>query len=277
MDTCDNGKEGSNVKEMLQRLRKSNKKTFLITNSKYWFVNLGMTYICGQDWVNLFDVIICDARKPDFFKSKSKPFRLYLSDIAHKSWDRVNKFEKGQVYYEGNLFDLLQFTGWLNKKTLYFGDNLYSDLAEPFLKHSWRTAGIIRELKNEIDVINDARFQSKVAWLNDIERLIQEIMLINENDLSIEKRLLKKSLEAEWLAEREALREGVKILFNPYFGSIFRAYTNPSFYSRRLSRFADIYTANIINLLEYPLNYQFIPRRVDMAHENRTLHSSTIL
>jgi HAD superfamily 5'-nucleotidase-like hydrolase len=268
-----NKEDGSKVKEMLIRLRKSNKNTFLITNSKFWFVNIGMTYICGSDWTNLFDVIICDSRKPDFFKSKTKPFRLFRNDISNKSWDRVTKFEKGAIYYEGNLFDLLQFTDWANKKTLYFGDNLYSDLAEPFLKHSWRTGGIIRELKYEINVINDARFQSTVAWLTSLERLISEIMLINSSELKLEDQLKKKSLEAQWLVERDSLRKQAKVLYNPYFGSIFRAYTNPSFYSRRLSRFADIYTANITNLLEYPIDYHFIPRRIDMAHENRTLNN----
>jgi HAD superfamily 5'-nucleotidase-like hydrolase len=262
--------EGTKIKELLRRIKKSNKNTFLITNSKYWFVNLGMTYICGPDWHNLFDVIICNARKPDFFNSKSRPFRHYLSDVAHKSWDRVTKFEKGQVYYEGNLFELLQFTGWHNKKTLYFGDNLYSDLAEPFLKHGWRTGGIIRELKYEINTINGPRFQSTVAWLVSLERLLQELMLLNTNDLSVEAQIQKRSLEDAWFAERELLKKQAKVLYNPYFGSIFRAHNNPSFFSRRLSRFADIYTANITNLLEYPLDYHFIPRHVDLAHENRT-------
>ena len=36
------------IKEFLMRLNKSGKKVFLITNSPYWFVNFGMTSLCGK-------------------------------------------------------------------------------------------------------------------------------------------------------------------------------------------------------------------------------------
>jgi hypothetical protein len=74
-------------------------------------------------------------------------------------------------------------------------------------------------------------------------------------------------LKKSWLSEREELRVTGKNFFNPYFGSVFRASNNPSFFSRRLSRFADIYTSNVTNLLNYPIDCHFIPRRVDLAHE----------
>jgi len=32
---------------------------------------------------------------------------------------------------------------------LYFGDHIYGDLAEPFLKHGWRTGAIINEIEFE--------------------------------------------------------------------------------------------------------------------------------
>ena len=63
------------IKEFLNRLKKNKKQVFLITNSPFWFVNVGMRSLCGSDWANLFDIIICNARKPDFFTSKTKPFR----------------------------------------------------------------------------------------------------------------------------------------------------------------------------------------------------------
>lgn len=270
------------LKELLLRLRRSNKNTFLITNSKFWFVNLGMTCLLGTDWTNLFDIIICNARKPNFFTSKTKPFRKNYNDATLKSWDRVTKFEKDGVYNEGNLFDLLRFTGWHNKKVLYFGDNLYSDLAEPFLKHGWRTGGIIKELNLEINIINSIDYQRAVTWLVTLENLLQQLMLLTANNaatevgvinpsvdtVSEELLLKKKSIEQEWFRERDLLRAHSKSLFNPYFGSAFRTFNNPTFFSRRLSRFADIYTSNITNLLDYPVNYHFIPRRIDLAHEN---------
>lgn len=56
-------------------------------------------------------------------------------------------------------------------------------------------------------------------------------------------------------------------MFNEQFGSVFRTYHNPTYFSRRLFRFADIYTSDITNLLKYSVNHTFYPRRGVMPHE----------
>lgn len=63
-------------------------------------------------------------------------------------------------------------------------------------------------------------------------------------------------------------RQKLKSIFNPYFGSVFRTYNNPTYFSRRLTRYADIYTAKLPNLLHYPLTYTFYPRRNHLPHEH---------
>lgn len=72
---------------------------------------------------------------------------------------------------------------------------------------------------------------------------------------------------ADWNAERGRLLEQTKCVFNRQFGSVFRTYHNPTYFSRRLFRFADIYTANISNLLNYSTGHTFYPRRGVMPHE----------
>lgn len=59
----------------------------------------------------------------------------------------------------------------------------------------------------------------------------------------------------------------LKALFNPRFGSVFRTYTNSTYFTRRLVRFADLYMSSVENLLNYPLNYTFYPRRAALPHE----------
>lgn len=54
---------------------------------------------------------------------------------------------------------------------------------------------------------------------------------------------------------------------NPHFGSVFRTYHNPSYFTRRLVRFADIYSSSIENLLNYPGDVTFYPRRLALPHE----------
>lgn len=62
-------------------------------------------------------------------------------------WHRVTSLDPQLVYSEGNLADLLQFTGWAGANVLYFGDHVYTDLADATLRFGWRTAAIIPELQ----------------------------------------------------------------------------------------------------------------------------------
>lgn len=173
---------------------------------------------------------------------------------------------------------MLQHTGWIRNQVLYFGDHIYGDLAEPFLKHGWRTGAIINEIEHEVNIMNDLDYQRKCCWLVTLEQLIEKSMFLTDNDdfnvqydPVVERSHLKNmnaaEIRAELLRERENLKDFSKKSFNPQFGSIFRSYNNPSFFTRRLSRFADIYTSNVTNLLDYPIDCHFIPRRTDLAHE----------
>lgn len=266
------------IKEFLERLIKNNKNIFLITNSPFWFVNYGMISLCGPDWTNLFDLVICNARKPDFFTSKNKPFREFNYQTNSKSWERITSFKKNNIYYEGNLFDMLKHTGWIRNQVLYFGDHIYGDLAEPFLKHGWRTGAIINEIEHEVSIMNKLEYQRRFCWLVNLEQLIEKSMFLLDDDDNTYARdplvenshlfkMTANEIRAALLKERETLKDYSKSSFNPHFGSIFRSYNNPSFFTRRLSRFADIYTSNVTNLLDYPIDCHFMPRRTDLAHE----------
>ncbi|CAG2232353.1 5'-nucleotidase domain-containing protein 3,5'-nucleotidase domain-containing protein 2 [Mytilus edulis] len=252
--------KGPKVMSLLENLMKADKKLFLITNSGFPFVDAGMTYMMGNDWRDLFEVIICNARKPKFFNEASRPFRIYDPSLENVSWDRVNTLIKGKVYQEGNFFQLRQMTGWYGSKVLYFGDHVYSDLADPSLKYGWRTGAIIPELETEIEKSNTLKFQVAVHWLCCLQDLIEESQEDRDPSVTI--------LRNEWLKERDELRDYTKSLFNPHFGSIFRTYHNPTYFSRRLARFADIYMSDITDLLEYSTCHTFYPRRMALPHEH---------
>lgn len=105
-----------------------------------------MSTLVGEDWRNLFDVVIVQARKPRFFTDLSRPIRVYDEKTNGHTWDRVSKLEKNVIYCEGNVKILQDLTNWRGHHVLYFGDHPYSDLADVTLEHGWRTAAIIREL-----------------------------------------------------------------------------------------------------------------------------------
>jgi hypothetical protein len=59
-----------------------------------------MELLVGSDWMQYFDVVIVQARKPKFFTDESRPFQIYDCESQTRLWDRVTSLEKGKIYYE---------------------------------------------------------------------------------------------------------------------------------------------------------------------------------
>ncbi|XP_056240116.1 5'-nucleotidase domain-containing protein 2 [Seriola aureovittata] len=249
---------GEETDAVLHRLASQGKKLFLITNSPFSFVDKGMIHMVGKNWRDFFDVVIVQADKPHFFTDCIKPFRL-LDGNGDLRWEKIKSLDKGKIYKQGNLFDFLRLTGWRGSKVLYFGDHLYSDLADLMLRHGWRTAAIVPELEQETKVVSTDRYAQNLTWLQALTGLMERLQTHRDVD--------SKQVFQEWQKEREELRVMTKNLFNPQFGSIFRTCHNPTYFSRRLCRFSDVYMASLSCLLNYDLSYTFYPRRTPLQHE----------
>ncbi|KAF7994386.1 hypothetical protein HCN44_003858 [Aphidius gifuensis] len=247
------------ISNFLKRLIATGKKMFLVTNSPFHFVDKGMKYLVGDEWKEYFDVVVVQARKPKFFTDESRPLRIYDEKQQTQLWDRVTKLEKGVIYLEGTVKQLQDMTGWRGHQVLYFGDHPYSDLADVTLEHGWRTGAIIKELTHEIETLNHRKFKENANWLQMLTALIEDHQDYDGPEVQAQ-------LE-EWMAERDKIRNDIKHVFNPQFGSVFRTYHNPTYFSRRLFRFADIYMSSITNLLYYSTTHTFYPRRGVMPHE----------
>ncbi|GFU91651.1 5'-nucleotidase domain-containing protein 3 [Trichonephila clavipes] len=244
--------EKHELTKFLQSLQEAGKKMFLITNSPFKFVDRGMTFMLGPCWRNYFDVVIVEAKKPLFFANQSWPFRIYDVEAKCTLWEEVKSLEKGRVYIEGNLSDLQRMTKWYGKNVLYVGDQIYSDLADLTLHHGWRTGAIIYELSHEIRILNRPDYKKAVSWLKSFQSASQK----------------SYDQDSEYIRkEYESTRAFTKAQFNKQFGSIFRTHDNPTYFSRRLFRYSDIYTSQITNLMRYPLNHIFYPKRFALPHE----------
>ncbi|XP_062856141.1 5'-nucleotidase domain-containing protein 3 [Trichomycterus rosablanca] len=249
---------GEQTQAVLKKLLANGKKMFLITNSPFDFVDRGMSYIVGKDWRDLFDIVIVQADKPGFFNDRRKPFRR-VTDKGVLLWDRIHHLKKGQIYKQGNLYEFLRLTGWRGSKVLYFGDHIYSDLADLTLKHGWRTGAIIPELRKEIKIMNTEEYVHTMTWLQSLTNLLEQ--------MQVHRDAASQEVIQHWIKEREDMRSQAKNMFNSQFGSLFRTYHNPTYFSRRLSRFADIYMASLSCLLNYDLQHTFYPRRTPLQHE----------
>ncbi|XP_010851765.1 PREDICTED: 5'-nucleotidase domain-containing protein 3 [Bison bison bison] len=246
------------TRAVLAKLADHGKKMFLITNSPSSFVDKGMRYIVGKDWRDLFDVVIVQAEKPNFFNDKRRPFRK-VNEKGVLLWDKIYKLQKGQIYKQGNLYEFLKLTGWRGSKVLYFGDHIYSDLADLTLKHGWRTGAIIPELRSELKTMNTELYIQTVAWLQTLTGLLEQMQVHRDAESQL--------VLQEWKKERKDMREMTKGFFNAQFGSLFRTDQNPTYFLRRLSRFADIYMASLSCLLNYDVSHTFYPRRTPLQHE----------
>uniref|UniRef100_A0A6Q2Z815 5'-nucleotidase domain containing 2 n=1 Tax=Esox lucius TaxID=8010 RepID=A0A6Q2Z815_ESOLU len=220
---------GDETYAVLHRLVSQGKKLFLITNSPFSFVDKGMKYMVGKEWRDFFDVVIVEADKPHFFNNCGKPFRR-LDGNGDLQWDKIRSLDKGQIYKQ----DLM-------------------------LRHGWRTAAIVPELEMETRVVNTEQYAQSLTWLQALTGLLERMQMHRD--------LESKEVLQDWLKEREELRAVTKNLFNPHFGSIFRTCHNPTFFSRRLCRFSDLYMASLSCLLNYDLSYTFYPRRTPLQHE----------
>ena len=167
--------------DLINRLASAKKKLFLITNSKFHFVNHGMCHLLGPDWQEAFDVVIVQAKKPHFFKTMVRPFKTVvqggISSEMMVSWDRVTEFKKGIVYCEGCLDELMKLSKWQGTEVLYFGDQIYADLSELAYAHGWRTGAVIPELEEEIDIMNSKMFGESIIWIQTLERLLERMQV----------------------------------------------------------------------------------------------------
>ncbi|KAK7073469.1 5'-nucleotidase domain-containing protein 3, partial [Halocaridina rubra] len=186
-----------NLVGFFERLKQMGKEIFIITNSPFYFVNAGMSYLLGESWRDYFDVVVASAQKPAFFTDSMRPFRELNEEIHMQTWGPVEKLEKGKIYLEGNLKQLQKLKKWQGQHVLYFGDHPYSDLADVSLNHGWRTGAIIWELDYEIQCLNDDNYKKTSGWLMILQGLIESCQ--DSEDIEC------RRLVQEWVEERDQL------------------------------------------------------------------------
>lgn len=244
----------------LHQLVSNGRKLFVISNSSASFIDRGLRFLIGDDWRLLFDVIISSAKKPRFFQHDTRPFRHMDDCGGFKDWEPVKELHKSHIYEGGSLSELIKLTRWNAQNILYFGDHVYSDLADVANLQGWTTAAVIPELEHEIKVNNKVELHKCWVKVRGLEHLIDK----HQHAQSPQAITLLDS----WHAERDKLRHQSKVSFNQHFGSIFRSFHNPSYFSRRLSQYAILYTSKVTNLSQYPLNHFFYPKRSALPHES---------
>ena len=245
------------LRPYLERLHANKKSTFLLTNSPFEFVNVGMTFLCGEDWLKLFDVSMFEASKPTFFKSKKK-FRSLDSQHQFIKWGIVSDEEvsKGRGLVGGSVNEMMRLTKWHGKQIMYWGDHVFADLAEPSRQAGWHTGAIVRELDHEIDTLQSVDY---------VHLMEQGEMIAGELEKAT-RQSNAKHLDVLELKRNENFKLK-STLFNPNFGSVFLSRGQPSSFGWNVRRLSDLYTSKLSNLLNYDDDCRFYPTSSTMQHE----------
>lgn len=272
------------LREMLERVRDSGKSMLLMSNSAFWYVDAGMKYIVGEDWRDLFDVVIASAQKPAFYTEK-RPFREVSVRTGRIKFKPITELETGEVYCSGSISELLRLTGWgLNKETgiydgsviLYFGDSLFADLVDARRSFGWSTGAIISEVSNETRVESTTRFRNARAALLLLQECA-EVCQVEMGEIETNRQRPYTREDTNLLDELQELMEKWRHyqdgFVNSNFGSIFRTPRHfgsiPSLFALHLRRHVDIYMSRIENLRLYSTDHRFYPlaHRLFVAHD----------
>lgn len=137
--------------DWLCNMKKQNKIVYLITGSNVDFASFTASYIFGNNWRSLFDIVVCFAKKPGFFNG-DRPF-LTIDGFDECQEITGKQLEQGGIYSQGNWNDLKTFFSKVchksSPKCVYFGDNILQDIFAPNMTADWDTVVVSEEMYAE--------------------------------------------------------------------------------------------------------------------------------
>ena len=270
------------VRTVLEEFRRAGKKLFLLTNSEWSYTDALMRHIlmkgkgAPEHWTDLFNVVIVEAAKPQFFLTSDAP--APVAELEGRTMSAT-------VGRGGSAAYLQRTLGSGGEHVLYFGDHTYGDILQSKRVANWRTAMIVPELDREITVTAEhtkeferlARLSSerhqleidKAAIGRELRRLT---LILSEQDGTDPARRSEIATRIPEIPEQIAsfehrgseleheigqIRLKIDRAYNPRWGSLFREGNESSRFGHQLKDFACVYTSRVSNFLHYPWNYYF--------------------
>ena len=276
----------------LQDQKEAGKKLLLITNSDWSYVVPMMSYVIDRflpgdmTWRDLFEIIIVSARKPDFFSFSMPTFEVVSEDGLLREYRGALRC--GGIYMGGNAMLVEQSLGVTGEEVLYVGDHVFVDvnISKSILR--WRTGLIVRELEEEIDILE--QFQDKQAKLTGLmeqkERMEADYYQLrlelqrkqrcygtnSEHSVGKIRRAMMKIQERLTDLDQQIspLAEAAGNLLNPNWGLLMRTGNDKSHMARQIERYADIYTARVSNFLHHTPFVYLRSQRGSLPHDTGT-------
>ncbi|MEM1031832.1 MAG: HAD-IG family 5'-nucleotidase [Myxococcota bacterium] len=281
--------------------RRAGKRLLLITNSGWTYTDAMMRFICDGalppsmgGWRELFDVTVVAARKPAFFDGDAPLLRV-VDDDGRLEPHIVGPLEPHGAYFGGHAAVLQDHLGVSEDEILYLGDHMYGDVHASKDLLRWRTGLILRELEEELRVVEETHAEQRELAL-----LMQRKEALEYRQCQLKRLQLRARVPADALAPAEsgaaaatqvdvattaealaevkreliALDEQIAPLaigagkaHNPRWGLLMRAGNDKSQLARQIERWADVYTSRVSNLLHQTPFAYLRSRRGSLPHD----------
>eukprot|EP01094_Clydonella_sp_ATCC50884_P030488 TRINITY_DN996_c0_g1_i1.p1 TRINITY_DN996_c0_g1~~TRINITY_DN996_c0_g1_i1.p1 ORF type:complete len:453 (+),score=164.78 TRINITY_DN996_c0_g1_i1:620-1978(+) len=249
--------------KLFDRLRKNGKKVFLMTNSGYKYTDKVMSYLVHgmlpeyENWKDYFDYIIVGAKKPLFFSEGTTLREVDLKTGSLKI-GQIHELKEGHVYNGGSMRKLGEITGCTGPDVLYVGDHIFADIITSKKRHGWRNLLVVRELETEVNTW--IAQQDTYNHLRNLEYIRAELYRGLDAD-STE----PPNIDA-LTSHMDSTIDKLSFAYNRYFGSLFQDGSKHSFFGMQVQRYADLYTSDCRNLLNYPMFYYFASWPSSLPH-----------
>ncbi|XP_076461422.1 cytosolic purine 5'-nucleotidase-like isoform X2 [Babylonia areolata] len=261
---------------LLDRLRSNGQKVFLATNSDYTYSNAIMSYIFDfpqpagtekRDWLSYFDYVVVDAKKPLFFTQGTILRQVDKETGSLKIGTHTGPISSKHVYSGGSVDVFSDIMGTYGHEVLYVGDHIFGDILKSRKARGWRTFLCVPELAQELSVWTEKN--DLFARLEDFDVYISE--LYRNLDSSSKQKPDIGSVQ-------KAIRDVTHEMDMAYgmLGSLFRTGSHQTFFASQVMRYADLYAASFLNLINYPLNYIFRAPAMLMPHESTVKHEDIV-
>jgi HAD superfamily 5'-nucleotidase-like hydrolase len=271
--------------------RDAGKKLVLITNSEWHYTEAMMRWVFdprlpdGMTWRDLFDMIIVQARKPDFFLGTAPIYEVIneLGDLRPLA--PPNKPVEGKIYYGGNAALVESALGLQGADILYVGDHIFADVHASKRTVRWRTCLVLRELEGDIRAI-DASLESEqrlralmreksvleeriaVLRLDQQRRRAGRAPIVDADMRDIEPEIERTRAMLNTLDTLIApLAEEAVRAAHPRWGPVMRAGIDKSHIARQIERYADIYLSRVSNFLWATPSAYFRSPKSSLPHD----------
>uniref|UniRef100_A0A8C9Y8U9 5'-nucleotidase, cytosolic IIb n=1 Tax=Sander lucioperca TaxID=283035 RepID=A0A8C9Y8U9_SANLU len=224
-------------------------KVFLATNSDYKYTDKIMTYLFDfphgpkpgtshRPWQSYFDLILVDARKPQFFGEGTVLRQVDTTTGRLKIGTYTGPLQHGIVYSGGSSDIVCDLLGAKGKDIVYIGDHIFGDILKSKKRQGWRTFLVIPELAQELHV-----------W-TDKSSLFEELQALASPSLP------SPPLSPPFTSLTPKVTHDMDMCYG-MMGSLFRSGSRQTLFASQVMRYADLYAASFINLLYYPFSYLF--------------------